>query len=114
MLLQGVVDAAVRRIELGAAEEPSAVADTAVAVVLRGVAAADAAHGPHAGEQPGGRAAQQPRRQERQRVQVGVPRRSPQCRHAPAQCDAASAAVRATTCPARTSVPASTRARTGS
>ncbi|MCP9944432.1 TetR/AcrR family transcriptional regulator [Streptomyces somaliensis] len=38
MLLQGVVDAAVRRIELGAAEEPSAVADTAVAVVLRGVA----------------------------------------------------------------------------
>ncbi|GGQ29619.1 TetR/AcrR family transcriptional regulator [Streptomyces roseolilacinus] len=37
MLLQGVVDAAVRRIELGAAEDPSAIADTAVAVALRGV-----------------------------------------------------------------------------
>ncbi|MET7370021.1 helix-turn-helix domain-containing protein [Streptomyces sp. NPDC005566] len=37
MLLQGSVDAAVRRIELGAAEEPGVVADTAVAMVLRGV-----------------------------------------------------------------------------
>ncbi|WP_228976995.1 TetR/AcrR family transcriptional regulator [Streptomyces sp. DH12] len=37
MLLQGVVDAAVRRIELGVAEEPTAIADTAVAVALRGV-----------------------------------------------------------------------------
>lgn len=37
MLLQGSVDAAVRRIELGAAEEPGIVADTAVAMVLRGV-----------------------------------------------------------------------------
>ncbi|HEY9437368.1 MAG TPA: helix-turn-helix domain-containing protein [Streptomyces sp.] len=37
MLLQGSVDAAVRRIELGAAEQPSVVADTAVAMVLRGV-----------------------------------------------------------------------------
>ncbi|QIP88464.1 TetR/AcrR family transcriptional regulator [Streptomyces sp. Tu 2975] len=37
MLLQGVVDAAVRRIELGAAEEPDAIAEAAVAMVLRGV-----------------------------------------------------------------------------
>ncbi|GGW57684.1 TetR/AcrR family transcriptional regulator [Streptomyces xantholiticus] len=37
MLLQGIVDAAVRRIELGAAEEPDAVAEAAVAMVLRGV-----------------------------------------------------------------------------
>ncbi|WP_053658394.1 TetR/AcrR family transcriptional regulator [Streptomyces sp. MMG1121] len=37
MLLQGVVDAAVRRIELGAAEDPGVVTDTAVAMVLRGV-----------------------------------------------------------------------------
>ncbi|NYE43211.1 AcrR family transcriptional regulator [Streptomyces fulvorobeus] len=37
MLLQGSVDAAVRRIELGAAEEPGVVADTAVAMILRGV-----------------------------------------------------------------------------
>ena len=36
MLLQGIVDAAVRRIELGA-EVPSAVADAAVAMALRGV-----------------------------------------------------------------------------
>ncbi|ANH93671.1 TetR/AcrR family transcriptional regulator [Streptomyces sp. NPDC058319] len=36
MLLQGVVDAAVRRIELGV-EEPSAVAEAAVAMALRGV-----------------------------------------------------------------------------
>ncbi|MBP2358773.1 AcrR family transcriptional regulator [Streptomyces clavifer] len=36
MLLQGSVDAAVRRIELGA-EEPAVVADAAVAMVLRGV-----------------------------------------------------------------------------
>ncbi|MBB5936010.1 AcrR family transcriptional regulator [Streptomyces zagrosensis] len=37
MLLQGVVDAAVRRIELGAAENPGRITDTAVAVALRGV-----------------------------------------------------------------------------
>ncbi|MCW7943808.1 TetR family transcriptional regulator [Streptomyces hygroscopicus] len=37
MLLQGVVDAAVRRIELGAAEDPAAITETAVAMALRGV-----------------------------------------------------------------------------
>ncbi|MDO0925509.1 helix-turn-helix domain-containing protein [Streptomyces sp. TG1A-8] len=37
ILLQGIVDAAVRRIELGAAEDPSVVTDCAVAMVLRGV-----------------------------------------------------------------------------
>ncbi len=37
MLLQGAVDAAVRRIELGAAEDPSAIADTTVAMALYGV-----------------------------------------------------------------------------
>ncbi|MEV6790470.1 helix-turn-helix domain-containing protein [Streptomyces sp. NPDC051320] len=37
MLLQGLVDAAVRRIELGAAEDPRAIADAAVEMVLRGV-----------------------------------------------------------------------------
>ncbi|MEV5976826.1 helix-turn-helix domain-containing protein [Streptomyces sp. NPDC052114] len=37
MLLQGVVDAAVRRIELGAAEDPSAITEAAVAMALRGV-----------------------------------------------------------------------------
>ncbi|MDH6543040.1 AcrR family transcriptional regulator [Streptomyces sp. SPB4] len=37
MLLQGVVDAAVRRIELGAAEEPGVVTEAAVAMALRGV-----------------------------------------------------------------------------
>ncbi|MFF3467833.1 TetR/AcrR family transcriptional regulator [Streptomyces sp. NPDC001984] len=37
MLLQGVVDAAVRRIELGAAEDPAEITDTAVAMALRGV-----------------------------------------------------------------------------
>ncbi|MEU3507599.1 helix-turn-helix domain-containing protein [Streptomyces longwoodensis] len=37
MLVQGVVDAAVRRIELGAAEEPGVVAEAAVSMVLRGV-----------------------------------------------------------------------------
>ncbi|MEU1464189.1 helix-turn-helix domain-containing protein [Streptomyces sp. NPDC005727] len=37
MLLQGVVDAAVRRIELGAAEEPARITDTAVRMALRGV-----------------------------------------------------------------------------
>jgi hypothetical protein len=37
MLLQGVVDAAVRRIELGMAEDPSAITDAAVAMALRGV-----------------------------------------------------------------------------
>ncbi|MER5933386.1 TetR/AcrR family transcriptional regulator [Streptomyces sp. NPDC002054] len=37
MLLQGVVDAAVRRIELGAAESPAEVTEAAVAMALRGV-----------------------------------------------------------------------------
>ncbi|MFH8445796.1 TetR/AcrR family transcriptional regulator [Streptomyces sp. NPDC018026] len=37
MLLQGVVDAAVRRIELGAAEEPGAITQAAVSMALRGV-----------------------------------------------------------------------------
>lgn len=37
MLLQGVVDAAVRRIELGAAEDPAEITDAAVAMALRGV-----------------------------------------------------------------------------
>ncbi|MFK0167764.1 TetR/AcrR family transcriptional regulator [Streptomyces sp. NPDC090306] len=37
MLLQGVVDAAVRRIELGAAEVPTVITEAAVAMALRGV-----------------------------------------------------------------------------
>lgn len=37
MLLQGVVDAAVRRIELGAAEDPAEIVEAAVAMALRGV-----------------------------------------------------------------------------
>ncbi|MGY3204318.1 AcrR family transcriptional regulator [Streptomyces sp. TE5632] len=37
MLLQGVVDAAVRRIELGAAESPETITEAAVAMTLRGV-----------------------------------------------------------------------------
>jgi AcrR family transcriptional regulator len=37
MLLQGVVDAAVRRIELGAAEEPESITEAAVVMALRGV-----------------------------------------------------------------------------
>ncbi|MGR8007990.1 TetR/AcrR family transcriptional regulator [Streptomyces hypolithicus] len=37
MMLQGVVDVAVRRIELGAAEEPDVIADSAVAMALGGV-----------------------------------------------------------------------------
>jgi AcrR family transcriptional regulator len=37
MLLQGVVDAAVRRIELGAAEQPGTITEAAVAMALRGV-----------------------------------------------------------------------------
>ncbi len=37
MLLQGVVDTAVRRIELGAAEEPGAITEAAVSMALRGV-----------------------------------------------------------------------------
>ncbi|MFE2746511.1 TetR/AcrR family transcriptional regulator [Streptomyces scopuliridis] len=37
MLLQGVVDAAVRRIELGAAEAPPEIAEAAVSMALRGV-----------------------------------------------------------------------------
>ena len=43
MLLQGVVDAAVRRIELGAAEEPAAITEAAVAMALRGVRGESAA-----------------------------------------------------------------------
>ncbi|NSC24161.1 TetR/AcrR family transcriptional regulator [Streptomyces albus subsp. chlorinus] len=37
MLLQGVVDAAVRRIELGAAEDPGQIAEAAVSMALNGV-----------------------------------------------------------------------------
>ncbi|WP_344574303.1 helix-turn-helix domain-containing protein [Streptomyces lunalinharesii] len=37
MLLQGVVDAAVRRIELGAAEDPEEIVEAAVAMALTGV-----------------------------------------------------------------------------
>ncbi|MGV9879218.1 TetR/AcrR family transcriptional regulator [Streptomyces sp. NPDC003006] len=37
MLLQGIVDAAVRRIELGAAEDPAAITEAAVSMALRGV-----------------------------------------------------------------------------
>ncbi|MEU8776426.1 helix-turn-helix domain-containing protein [Streptomyces sp. NPDC048606] len=37
MLLQGVVDAAVRRVELGAAEDPDVIIETAVAMALWGV-----------------------------------------------------------------------------
>ncbi|MGC9536611.1 TetR/AcrR family transcriptional regulator [Streptomyces sp. UG1] len=37
MLVQGVVDAAVRRIEFGAAEDPSVITDATVSVALRGV-----------------------------------------------------------------------------
>ncbi|MFD7663355.1 TetR/AcrR family transcriptional regulator [Streptomyces sp. NPDC059788] len=37
MLLQGIVDAAVRRIELGAAEDPTQITEAAVAMVLGGV-----------------------------------------------------------------------------
>ncbi|WP_405497821.1 TetR/AcrR family transcriptional regulator [Streptomyces sp. NBC_00096] len=37
MLLQGVVDAAVRRIEAGSGEDPAVVTDAAVAMALRGV-----------------------------------------------------------------------------
>ncbi|MFI8994107.1 TetR/AcrR family transcriptional regulator [Streptomyces sp. NPDC053542] len=37
MLLQGVVDAAVRRIELGAAEDPTEITEAAVAMTLHGV-----------------------------------------------------------------------------
>ncbi|MFF9899792.1 MULTISPECIES: TetR/AcrR family transcriptional regulator [Streptomyces] len=37
MLLQGIVDAAVRRIELGVAEEPEAITEAAVGMALRGV-----------------------------------------------------------------------------
>jgi hypothetical protein len=37
MLLQGSVDAAVRRIELSVAEPPDVIADTVVAMILRGI-----------------------------------------------------------------------------
>ncbi|WP_406459311.1 TetR/AcrR family transcriptional regulator [Streptomyces sp. NBC_00876] len=42
MLLQGSVDAAVRRIELSVAEEPAVIADTAVAMILHGLRGAPA------------------------------------------------------------------------
>ncbi|NYV77223.1 TetR/AcrR family transcriptional regulator [Streptomyces sp. UH6] len=45
MLLQGVVDAAVRRIELGAAEEPEEITAAAVDMALRGVLGPDATPG---------------------------------------------------------------------
>ncbi|THA30518.1 TetR/AcrR family transcriptional regulator [Streptomyces sp. A1277] len=45
MLLQGSVDAAVRRIELSVAEEPGVIADTAVAMILNGVRGAAADRG---------------------------------------------------------------------
>ncbi len=45
MLLQGSVDAAVRRIELSVAEEPGVIADTAVAMVLNGVRGIRGDHG---------------------------------------------------------------------
>ncbi|NEA65384.1 TetR/AcrR family transcriptional regulator [Streptomyces sp. SID12488] len=37
MLLQGIVDAAVRRIEFGVAEDPAVITDAAVVMALRGV-----------------------------------------------------------------------------
>ena len=37
MLLQGVVDAAVRRIELGAAEDPEQITRAAITMALHGV-----------------------------------------------------------------------------
>ncbi|NEC90743.1 TetR/AcrR family transcriptional regulator [Streptomyces sp. SID12501] len=37
MLLQGIVDAAVRRIEFGVAEDPAVITDAAVGMALRGV-----------------------------------------------------------------------------
>lgn len=37
ILLQGIVDAAVRRIELGAADDPTVIADAAVSLALHGV-----------------------------------------------------------------------------
>ncbi len=37
MLLQGIVDAAVRRIEFGVVEDPAVITDAAVAMALRGV-----------------------------------------------------------------------------
>ncbi|MEU8699200.1 MULTISPECIES: helix-turn-helix domain-containing protein [unclassified Streptomyces] len=45
MLLQGSVDAAVRRIELSVAEEPGVIADTAVAMILCGVRGAPGGQG---------------------------------------------------------------------
>ncbi|GAA3939446.1 TetR/AcrR family transcriptional regulator [Streptomyces gulbargensis] len=47
MLLQGVVDAAVRRIELGAAEDPTEITEAAVAMALHG-ATGPASTGPDA------------------------------------------------------------------
>ncbi|WLQ45249.1 helix-turn-helix domain containing protein [Streptomyces laculatispora] len=45
MLLQGSVDAAVRRIELSVAEQPDVIADTAVAMILCGVRGAAGGQG---------------------------------------------------------------------
>ncbi|WP_123461960.1 TetR/AcrR family transcriptional regulator [Streptomyces sp. CEV 2-1] len=45
MLLQGSVDAAVRRIELSVAEQPDVIADTAVAMILYGVRGAAGGQG---------------------------------------------------------------------
>ncbi|CAM5703853.1 hypothetical protein SMICM304S_04197 [Streptomyces microflavus] len=67
MLLQGSVDAAVRRIELTVAEEPGVIADTAVAMILRGVrgwsaAATGAAAAPGSGTPKTGSSRDGPRR----------------------------------------------------
>ncbi|GAB2616227.1 TetR/AcrR family transcriptional regulator [Streptomyces capparidis] len=43
-LLQGLVDAAVRRMELGAAEDPGAITEAAVAMALHGVHGSPARH----------------------------------------------------------------------
>ena len=43
MLLQGIVDAAVRRIDLGAAERPAAIVEAAVAIALHGTSGIAAA-----------------------------------------------------------------------
>lgn len=45
MLLQGVVDAAVRRVELGAAEDPGQIIEAAVAMALHGVTPRSALQG---------------------------------------------------------------------
>ncbi len=52
MLLQGIVDAAVRRIDLGAAEQPTAIVEAAVAIALRGTTGAGPAGAPAATPAP--------------------------------------------------------------